>query len=100
MSKEIVISQKIIISNRPMHSYVWLHNTQCGNFRVFLPLGFYVKSIFADFKKSKSAILTILEALTFDFWGYFTFENVKNALKSKKIRAAKMVEMTVSWASK
>ena len=42
--------------------------TQCGNLAIFLSLWFYVKSILAEFRRSKNAILTILEALDFDFW--------------------------------
>ena len=42
-------------------------NTQCGNFRIFLLFRFYVKSILADFKGSKTDVLTILKALNFDF---------------------------------
>ena len=34
--------------------------TQCENLVIFLPLRFYVKSIFGDFGVSKSAILTVL----------------------------------------
>ena len=41
--------------------------TQCGNFTIFLSLWFYVKSIFGDSRSAKSAILTHLEALKFDF---------------------------------
>ena len=35
---------------------------QCVNQAIFLPIRFYVKSILADFKRSKTAILIILEA--------------------------------------
>ena len=43
----------------------------CGNLAIFQPLCFYVKTILADFTGSKTAILTILEALNFDFLGIF-----------------------------
>ena len=46
--------------------------------RHFLQLWFYVKSILVDFRRSKTAVLTILEALNFDFWKNFTLENVKS----------------------
>ena len=39
---------------------------------------FLVKSILADFRNTETVILTILEALNFDFWKYFTLENVKS----------------------
>ena len=52
---------------------------QCGNVRIFLPFRFYVKSILADFRRSKSAFLTILEALNFDFWKTVTLEMSKIA---------------------
>ena len=35
-------------------------NFDCGNVAIFLPLWFYVKSILADFWRSKTAVLTIL----------------------------------------
>ena len=40
---------------------------QCGNYRIFLSLGFYVKPNFGGSRSEKSAILTHLEALNFDF---------------------------------
>ena len=50
---------------------------------MILPFWFYVKSILADFRRSKTDILTILEALNFDFWKSYTLENVKNSQKFK-----------------
>ena len=40
---------------------------QCGNFRIFLPLIFYVKSILANFESQKLAILTVSEGQNFNF---------------------------------
>ena len=40
-----------------------------------------MKSIVAVFKTSKPAVLTILEALNFNFWKNVTLENVKNPQK-------------------
>ena len=51
-----------------------------------------MKSILADFRRSKTAILTILDVLNSHFWKNFTPENVKIA-KNSKIRVAKMVKM-------
>ena len=45
-----------------------------GKFAIFHPLRFYVKSILADLRRSKTAILTILKALNYDFG---TFKLVK-----------------------
>ena len=61
---------------------------QSGNFAIFLPFLFYVKSILADFRRSKVAILIILEALNIEF-----FQN-------SKFIAAKMVKMAIFGASK
>ena len=52
---------------------------QCGNLPIIMPLWFYVKSIFADFRRSKTAILTILKALNFVFWKNFILGNVKSS---------------------
>ena len=46
---------------------------QCGNFWIFLPFRFYVKSIFADFKRSKTAILTLFATQNFAFFFFFFF---------------------------
>ena len=53
--------------------------THCGNLAFFLPLWFYVKSIFADFRGSKTVISTILEALNLIFWEFHTwkFQNIQ-----------------------
>ena len=55
----------------------------CGIFAIFLPIWFYVKSILVDFRRSKTAILTILKVLNFDFWKNFTLEIVKDSQKFK-----------------
>ena len=44
----------------------------------------YVESISADYRRSKTAILTILQAVNFEYiWITFTLENVKNSQKFK-----------------
>ena len=43
---------------------IW--QTQCGNFRIFLPLIFCVKFILANFESRKLAILTVLEVQNFN----------------------------------
>ena len=51
-----------------------LLHQQCGNFRIFLSLRFYVKSIlWMISRSSKTAILTILKALNFDFYAFLQF---------------------------
>ena len=52
-----------------------------------------MKSILDDFRRSKSAILTILEALNFDFWKNVTLGNVEIPKKSK-FKATKIVKLT------
>ena len=43
--------------------------TQWENFRIFLSLRFYVKSILANLDRSvKTAVFAILEAKNFSFW--------------------------------
>jgi len=42
-----------------------------------------VKSILADYRRSETAVLTILEALNFDFWKNYTLNNAKNSQKFK-----------------
>ena len=45
-------------------------NTQCGNFRIIPPLRFYLREInYGHFKARENGILTILEALNFEFLG-------------------------------
>ena len=56
---------------------------QCGNWDLIQLLWFCVKSILADFRGSKTAILTIFLALNFDIWENFIIENVKNSQKIK-----------------
>ena len=51
----------------PVKKNVRNQYTQCGNFRIFLSLIFYVKSILGDSRSAKSIILPHLEALKFDF---------------------------------
>ena len=55
-----------------------------------------MQSILADFKRSKTAVLAILEAFNFDFWKNFTLE-LSIVPKNMKFRAAQMVKMAVLW---
>ena len=55
---------------------------QCENLDLFLPFWFYVKSFLADFKRAKTALLTIFES--FNFWlDNVTLENIKSTKKFK-----------------
>ena len=81
-------SHKLILAHMPLImvclevlQVFYLDTELYGNFRIFLSLWFYVKSILADFRRSKTAILTILEALNFDFWKNLTLEKVKDSQK-------------------
>ena len=42
-----------------------------------------MNSILADIIGLRTAVLTISEALNFDFWKHFSLENVKNIQKVK-----------------
>ena len=80
-SKQFTIISRI---NSQRHNFNATNEivAKSGNLRGFLPFRIYVKSIFAGFRRSKTAIVTIFEALYFDFWKTFTIENVKNCQKS------------------
>ena len=68
--------------------------TQCGNLAISLPLRFYVKSILADFRRSKTAILVNVAALNFEYWVIFDIFKCESTKKSK-FKASKIVEMAV-----
>ena len=55
-----------------------LIHTQCGKYRIFLSLRFYVKSIFRDSKSAKSAILSQRDALNFDSYAFMQFWKAEN----------------------
>ena len=50
-----------------------MSNSPYGKMIIFLPFRFYVKSFIDDFKVSKTAILTILDALNIDFGNFLNF---------------------------
>ena len=66
--------------------------TQCGKMTIFLPLAFYLKSFFDDFKGSKTAILTILEALNVEFGKFLNFLKAE-IYQNQKSRASKTGKM-------
>ena len=74
-----------------------IHCPQCGKMTNFLPLRFYVKSFFDDFKVSKTAILTILEALNVDFGKFLNFlkAEIYQTQESKASKTGKMVDFEI-----
>ena len=69
------------------------------NLAIFLTLWFYVKSILADFRMSKTVVLTILEGLKFELLG-ISHLKMSKVSKNSKFRAAQMLKMAVFGASK
>ena len=72
---------------------------QCGNLAIFQLLWFCMKIILADFKRSKTVMWTISEALNFVFLGISHLKIWKISTNSK-FRVAHMVKIAVFWASK
>ena len=71
--------------------FALVKTAQCGKIN-FLPLTFYVKSFFDDFKVSKTAILTILDALNVDFGNFWKAE-ICQIQKSRASKTAKMADL-------
>ena len=67
-------------------------NTQCGNFRIFLPLRFYVKLILVILKPQKTAILTIWATLRFEFLGTCWYFQVWNVSKNQNSNFSKLLK--------
>ena len=61
--------------------------------KIVLQSRFYVKSILSDFKRSRTVILTILEALNFYFWK--NVNEISKISKNSKFRAVSMVKIAV-----
>ena len=72
---------------------------QCGNLAIFQLLWFCMKIILADFKRSKTVMWTISEALNFVFLGISHLKIWKISTNSK-FRVAHMVKMEVFGVSK
>ena len=96
-----VISRKIwgteIFRNFHTHTVLGsrIGNTQYGNFRIFLPLQFYVKSIFVILKPQK--LHSIWTPLNFEFLGIFDI--FKCAIpKESKFKTSEIVKKTL-WKS-
>ena len=65
----------------------------CVEKKNFCHFRFYVKSLFDDFKVSKTAILTILETLDVDFGKFLHFLRAE-IYQNQKSRASKTAKMT------
>ena len=75
-------------------------NTQCGNFRIFLLLRNYVHRInFGHFEAPKTAVLTILAALNFEFLDIFDIFNceIPKNLNSKLPKNGNFWPSEISW---
>ena len=71
-------SHKLILAHMPLImvclevlQVFYLDTELYGNFRIFLSLWFYVKSILADFRRSKTVIVPISAALNLKYLGTF-----------------------------
>ena len=76
------------------HTFLLLSDkvTQCGNFKIFLSLRFYVKSILENLEVDKLLFFAILEALNFANLVFFSLQKVQNSLELI-FRASKCVKM-------
>ena len=74
-------------------------SAQCGNLANFLPLRFEVKSIWADFRMSKTAELAILEALKSGFWKSSQLKMLKIPKKSQ-FKASTIARLVVFYILK
>ena len=75
----------------------WYGNTLCGNFRIFLPHRFYVKSNLSILGFQKTAILTFLVSQNLGILvtiNAFKCEIISRGLKSK-FRASKMTKIVI-----
>ena len=66
---------------------------QCGNFRIFLPLRFYVKSILVVWKPQNLPIWPFEHFRILNFWELLTFSNVKFLKKIKIQRLLKWAQL-------
>ena len=57
--------------------------SRCGNFRNFLPLRFYVKTIFENLEVLKVPFLSFLGAVKFVDLVYFSLQKVQKFIKIK-----------------
>ena len=60
---------------------------------------FYVKSILADFRRSKNAFITTLNTLNFDFWKPSHLKNV-NSFQKFKIQSCSIGQNSSFWGFK
>ena len=64
----------------------------CGNLTILLPLRFYVKLNFCEFKRQKKSFLALLEVLNLDFSKFEPF--LKSLIyQNSKLRVSEIVKM-------
>ena len=78
-------------ASHSVHTYKFVCTMHYGLSWSEINLRFYVKLILADFRRSKNANVTILNALNFYFWENYKFQKIKNQ-KLKDVRMIKMVD--------
>ena len=67
---------------------------RCGNFTIFPPLKFYVKSNFGEFKRQKMSLLALLEVLNLDFSKFEPF--LKSLIyQNSKLRVSEIVKIAI-----
>ena len=83
--------QKLPFSVSLILREIKIGKSQCGNLVIFLLLTFYVKSYLSNFRRSKPAHLTNLEALIFGkfhTWRCQKFPKIQNSELQKKVKMA------------
>ena len=95
-----LISRKICWVVNHWNYHTVLHNAQCEKLAIFLSLWYYVKSMLADFRGSKTAILTILAAMNFEYLESFDIFKCEISKKSKFIpsKIAKLAILLPLWS--
>ena len=66
----------------------------CGNLTILLPLRFYVKSNFGEFKRQKMSFLALLEILNFNFSHFQPFLQ-SPIYQNSKLRVSEIVKMAI-----
>ena len=76
------------------HWNFYSFNSKFESLAIFLPLWFYVKWILADFRRSKSTLLTIFEAFNHDFLEFHTWK-CQNISNNQEFRAANIFKIAI-----
>ena len=87
VSEAYAVKTKIVLelldSPKLISRKIWVTKTQCGKFRIFLSLRFYVKSIFENLEVLKLTFLPFLGALNFVNLVHFSLQKVQKSMKIK-----------------